>query len=359
MANARFNKAKLTGINTVTGPIRHHINDEAELFINDPTQLDRLKKTLGLEYRFLAPPGITTLDLCKQAAVNLLINCHFTVNQIDAIIFVTQTPDYWQPGNACLIHGQMSFPKSTAAFDVNQGCSGWIYGLYLAFSMIESGGCGNILLLAGDTVTQTINPKDRAVWPLFGDAGSATLIERSEEDLPSWFCLHTDGIGWENINIPAGGHRKPKSSITSVEKTDEDGNKRSEDNLYVNNIEVFGAMLREEPKAVKELLEFSKKTVEQVDLFVFHQANKFILHNLAIRIKAPILKVPMETISKFGNQSSASIPATLCDAIPDKLRQATKSVACSGFGVGLSWASCLINIGPLLDCSITQYQMEN
>lgn len=357
MPHACFQHVRITAVDTTTGPVVRHIDEDAGLYAADPGQLERLKQMVGLRTRHLAPPGVTTLDLCEQSARRVLAGCRLDPDLLDALVFVTQTPDHCQPCNACLLHGRLGLPKSVAAFDLNQGCSGWVYGLYVAAGMIEAGGCCRVLLLAGDTVTQSIHPRDRAVVPLFGDAGSATLVERTEAPSPSWFTLHSDGRGWQAIHIPAGGSRLPRSGATCVEATDADGGIRTPEHLHMNGIEVFNFTLREEPPAVRELLEYAGTSLDAVDHLVFHQANRFILENVAKRLRVPVAKVPVDMAGKYGNQSSASVPATLCDALGGILREDRRRLLCSGFGVGLSWASCLLEVGPLRHCRIGQFTL--
>lgn len=354
MPRARFAHVRIAAVDTTTGPVTRHIDEDAGLYASDPNQLVRLKQMVGVSTRHLAPPGVTTLDLCEESARRLLESAGTDPGSLDALVFVTQTPDYWQPCNACLLHGRLGLPKSVATFDLNQGCSGWVYGLYVAAGMIEAGGCRRVLLLAGDTVTQSIHPADRAVVPLFGDAGSATLVEWTETVSPSWFALHTDGRGWQAIHIPAGGYRRPKGPDTAQPMTDADGGVRTPEHLHMNGIEVFNFTLREEPSAVRELLEFAGVEAGAVDCFVFHQANRFILENLVKRIRVAPERVPMDIAGRYGNQSSASVPATLCDALAVRLAATPLRVLCSGFGVGLSWASCLLEVGPLRHCRIQQ-----
>ena len=355
MPNAQFNGPRITAVATTTGPVTRALEDEAHLFADNPVLLERMRSAVGVYRRHIAPRGITALDLCEDAARRLIAEAAIAPNSIDAIICVTQTPDHWQPCNANLLHGKLGLAKSALAFDVNQGCSGWVYGLYLAHCMVQSGGCRRVLLLAGDTVTQTIHRRDRSVVPLFGDAGSATLVQDGDPPARSWFALHSDGKGHAAIKIPAGAHRQPVDATTGIEATDAEGSVRTPENLYMNGLEVFNFTLREEPKAVRELMEFSGDSVATIDAFVFHQANRFILSNLAKRIQAPEAKVPWTTAERYGNQSSASIPAALCDALGARLQQQPLRLLCSGFGVGLSWASAVIEVGPLQHSSIQQY----
>ena len=355
MADCRFQNVIISALDVCTGPVSRHIDEDLALYAKDPGQLERLKKTVGVETRHFAPVGITTLDLCELSARRLLAGVNIDSATLDAVVFVTQTPDYFQPCNACLLHGRLGMGKHTIAFDINQGCSGWVYGLFVASSLIQGGNCRRVMLLAGDTVTQTIHPKDRSVVPLFGDAGSATLVEWVDGSQPSWFSLHTDGKGWSSICIPAGAARHPKSDETRVEREDADGSIRSSENLVMNGIEVFNFTLREEPKAVRELLQFASMSMEEIDLFVFHQANPFIIENIARRLKLSLDKVPTSTCRRYGNQSSASIPAAIADEVWKRHDADSRRLLCSGFGVGLSWASCIFDLGLLRHCCISQF----
>lgn len=353
---SRFDHISFSALAVCTGPLTRTLDDDAHLYADSPGQLERMRTMVGIERRHVAPRGVTTLDLCEAAALDLLSVKAVDPATLDAVLCVTQTPDHWQPCNANLLHGRLGLPKTAAAFDVNQGCSGWVYGLYLASAMLEAGGARRVLLLAGDTVTQCIHPRDRATAPLFGDAGSAALVERSGDASPAWFALHSDGMGHGAIKIPAGAFRQPAGPATRVESTAEDGSVRTPENLFMSGIEVFNFTLREEPGAVRELLAFAEAEVEDVDAFVFHQANPFILKNLAKRLRLPEEKVPMDTARRFGNQSSASVPAALAHDLGEVLSRERKRVLCSGFGVGLSWASCLLDIGPMKHLRIFQHR---
>ncbi len=353
---ARFDHITLSALSVCTGPQTRTLDDDAHLYADSPGQLQRMRSMVGIERRHVAPRGVTTLDLCEAAARDLFSAAEVDTSSVDAVLCVTQTPDHWQPCNANLLHGRLGLSKGAAAFDVNQGCSGWVYGFYLAAAMLEAGGARRVLLLAGDTVTHCIHPRDRATVPLFGDAGSAALVERSNDAAPAWFALHSDGTGHGAIKVPAGAFRQPAGPETSVESIAEDGSVRTPENLFMSGIEVFNFTLREEPGAVRELLAFADTEAESVDAFVFHQANPFILKNLAKRLRLPEEKVPMDTARRFGNQSSASVPAALAHDLGEVLSRERRRVLCSGFGVGLSWASCLLDIGPAKHIHIFQYQ---
>lgn len=343
---------RLAGVASCAGPVIRTLDDDAELFAAVPEQLDKVRRFVGIERRALAPPGVTALDLGEAATRRLLTRLMVDVETIDAVIFVTQSADHFQPSNANILHGRLGMAKSVAAFDVNQGCSGWVYAAWLAGCLINSGGCDRVLVLAGDTISQTIHPRDRTLVPLFSDACAASLFERDPNGGEWFFDLYSDGSGWRAIEIPAGAHRQPHGPSATAEITDDEGNIRSAANLHMNGVEVFNFTLREEPKAIHTMLEYAAITTDDVDAFVFHQANRFILSNLAKRLRVPMEKVPCQTLSDFGNQSSASIPAVLCHDLASQLSNQPLRLLCSGFGVGLSWASCIASPGPLQCCEI-------
>lgn len=352
MAQARFQHVGIEAIIGCAGPVERTLDeDAAALFSDAPEQVARIRDFVGIRSRRIAPRGVTALDLCEKAAKAALAG-----SIPDAIVFVTQTPDHPQPSNANLLHGRLGLPKHVACFDINQGCSGWVYGMWVAASLAESGGCGTVLLCAGDTISQIIHPKDRAVVPLFGDAGSATLLRRRPAPgEPLHFSLHSDGSGHAAICVPDGGARTPLSERSRVETSDADGNVRDPASLLMNGLEVFNFTLREEPGAVKSLLAQAGLASGDIDHLVFHQANKFILTNLAKRVGIPLDRVPMGTLAAYGNQSSASIPFAIAHELSGSLATAPRRVLASGFGVGLSWASMVGLIGPIPRCQTLSF----
>lgn len=356
MPKCRFKDVKIAGMVTCVPPMEKCIDEELELFGGNLKQLERLKKTIGLSKRRVVDADTTAADLCERATRRLIEQAAVDIQQIDSMICVTQTPDYSQPCNAAVLHGRLGLSKSCAAFDVNLGCSGYVYGLWLAHSLIASGACQHVLLLAGDTISRLVHPKDRAVAPLFGDGGSASLIQRSAGAPTAYFSLQTDGSGYDKLIVPAGGARQPYSAETAEVAEDETGNFRSPENLFMDGAEIFNFSITEEPRSVKELLEYAETSSEAVDYFVFHQANRYILGNIAKRLKLDLAKVPMQTVERYGNQSSASIPSAICGELAAALAdRASTRMLLSGFGVGLSWASALVEVDPLSVCELIDY----
>jgi len=354
MPKSRFNHVQISGIVTCVPPTEKRIDDEIELFGGNVKQIERLKKTIGLDRRRVVDDGTTAADLCEAAARRLLAKSAVSKAEIDALICVTQTPDYPQPCNAAVLHGRLALPTDCAAFDVNLGCSGYVYGLWLAHMMVSAGGCKRVLLLAGDTISRVVNLKDRAVAPIFGDGGSATFVESSAHAAPSWFSLKTDGSGFDKLIVPAGGARTPYSAETAQAHTDEGGNSRSAEELFMDGAEIFNFSIQVEPRAVKELLEFAELEMDAIDHFVFHQANRYILTNIAKRLKIEVNKVPMRTVERYGNQSSASIPCAICGELAEQVQSGSRRVLLSGFGVGLSWASAVLDLADLSVCEIIE-----
>ncbi|MFH2033463.1 MAG: ketoacyl-ACP synthase III, partial [Candidatus Margulisiibacteriota bacterium] len=323
----------------------------------DPKQIARIKNVIGLNERYVSDVDTTTADLCQEAAIILLKGLNVNIQDIDGLILVTQTPDYYsQPFTAACLHAKLGLSKDCLAYDVNLGCSGFVYGQWLAHMMVSSGTCKNVLLLVGDTTSKICHPRDRAVAPLFGDAGTATLIQRSQQENPTFFTLHTDGTGFHNIIVPAGGCRMPRSSETSIEVEYDDGNVRTKEHLYMNGGEVFNFTMRELPPAMKEIFEFSGKTIEQIDYVVFHQANKYIITNIARRLNLPMDKAPAETTGRYGNLSSASIPATICDVLSNEVSSSSKELVLAGFGVGFSWATCAVKLDSIFCPEVQLYK---
>jgi len=359
MPQALFNHAKIAGIVTVVPKNYRDIDEDVDLLYNgDIKQVERIKKSIGLNRRHILKGDSTTADLCEEAANNLLDNLQIDRDSIDTIIVVTQTPDYFQPSTASYLHGRLNLGVNCASFDVNQGCSGYVYGLWLGFMMVESGSCKNVLLLVGDTLSKVINKNDSNVATLFGDAGTATLIQKSETQTKSYFTIHSNGKKFDTIIQPQGAFRKPSMKNINDERIFETSEKRGLEDLYMDGGEVFNFSIMVEPEAIREILELSNSTEEDIDYIIFHQANKYIISNIARRLKFPLEKAPSETTGKYGNQSSASIPCTICDSINKQLASKSLNLVLSGFGVGLSWASCKLELGDIYCPDVIFYEEE-
>jgi 3-oxoacyl-[acyl-carrier-protein] synthase III len=299
----------------------------------------------GVAVRGVAAENETALDLGVAAARRLFANGDCAAEEIDFLLFCTQSPDYFTPTSACVMQDRLGLKTSCGAIDFNQGCSGYVYGLTLAKSLIEAGTASNVLFVTADTYTKFINRRDRSIRTLFGDGAAATLVSAVDADseMIGPLVLGTDGRGAKEIIVPAGGLRCPPTAETAIEKQDDAGNWRSAEDLYMNGADVFSFALRTVPPAVGELLAKSGLTLDQIDFFVLHQANKFILERLRGKMKIPAEKFWID-MENCGNTVSSTIPIALESAIEQKRIKPGDRVALVGFGVGYSWGAALIRI---------------
>lgn len=308
----------------------------------DAESVREIVDKVGIKQRRFAPEGICASDLCFAAADRLIADMEIDRQTIDLLIFVSQTPDYRMPATSVLLQDRLGLAKTTAAFDINLGCSAFIYGLSVAFAMMQTGGFRRALLLDGETRSRIYHPKDRKTAFLFGDGGVAAIIENDPKYGDSYFSLNTDGSKESLIKMDAGGYRNPSSVETLKEKVvDEHGNIRTDEHGYMNGADVFNFVLLEIPGNIKSTLQYAGTTQDEVDYFLFHQANSYMNGYLAKKLKLPAEKVP-SCIEYFGNTSSVSIPLTMATQMQDTLPQPHKLLL-SGFGVGMSWASCVLN----------------
>lgn len=358
MTKLKFTKAKISGVCTVIPDKKVFLDDES-YFYSDISKLQRMKSVVGLSERTVANAQTTPSDLMLYAANKILKGMNINPDSIDALICVQDNPDYKIPPNSCILHGKLKLPLSCMAFDINHGCTGYIYGLCIAFSMIESG-CKKILLLVGDTKSHTINIKDRICAPIFGDGAAATLVESSETENSSYFVIGTEGCKFENIMIPAGGARMPSDSSTQIETSDEYGNIRSLNNFRMNGKNVFDFTITRVPENIMEVLEFANVENEKIDYFVLHQANKSIIYNIASRLGIENKeKFPIKTLEKYGNLAIASIPSVLNDQLTSSLTKSENILLLSGFGTGLSFGSAIVKTNCIYAPNTVIYKGED
>ena len=305
-------------------------------------KVKRLKRSTGVESVHVVSLGETAADLCFSAAKHIFEAGEITRESVDAIVFVSISPDYRAPGNAGILQERLGLSQDVVALDLTFGCSAYPYGLYEAAMLIKAGGCNRVLLCNGDTQSTLVNDKDRAMKMLVGDAGTATIVEAGED---TWnFYIKTVGKGYKDLIIPAGGCRLPSTEETRREQEDEDGNIRRLVDLYMNGGEVMNFSLTEVPIAVESLCQQMNVTKKDIDLFALHQPNKLILDFLQNGMELDEHKCPVG-IGNVGNTASASIPlllTTLKSRGYDYL-QAKRVIAC-GFGIGLSVAAVSLNL---------------
>lgn len=299
----------------------------------------------GINVRSIAATDECASDLGVMAARRLFETGACLPEEVDFLLFCTQSPDYFTPTTACTMQSRLGLGTHCGAIDINQGCSGYVYSLAVAKSLIETSMARNVLLVTADTYTKFINTKDRTNRTLFGDGAAATLVAavESEVELIGPFVFGTDGRGARQIIVPAGGLRQPINSEALVEAEDENGNWRSASNLYMNGGEVFSFTLQTVPRALNQLLEKSGLSMDEIDCFVPHQANKFMLERLRAKMKIPAEKFIID-LEESGNTVSSTIPLALLNAKERGQIKAGKTIVLVGFGVGYSWAGAVARI---------------
>lgn len=303
--------------------------------------VDKIYKKTGIIERRIVSNNETALDLAFEACSKILSIDSSIRDEIDYIIFCTQSPDYKLPTTACILQSRLELSKSIGAIDINQGCSGFVYALGLSKALIETKQSKCVLLVTAETYTKYINPNDKSVRTLFGDGAAATIVKESEIDGLTAFEYATDGSGANNLIVKDGGAKNPINEQSSVEILDSSANKRSNQNLYMNGAEVFTFTLTAVKDMVQRVLNNSELKIEEIDHFVFHQPNKFMLDQIMVTCGIP--KEKLHRNYKFiGNTVSSTIPILLKDLDSECKLQLGQKILICGFGVGYSAAGSII-----------------
>ncbi|NIF05506.1 ketoacyl-ACP synthase III [Chryseobacterium sp. Tr-659] len=294
---------------------------------------ERIREKVGITQRHISSENETVLDLAVKSSEKIFEN--YDRNKVDFILFCTQSPEYFLPTTACILQDRLGLRKNIGAIDFNLGCSGFVYGLAFAKGLIAAGIAQSILLVTSETYTKHINPKDKGNRSIFGDASASAIVERAEGGSDYKFCLGTDGSGAENLIVKKGAF-----------KTDFEQNPEHEfepQNLYMNGPEIFNFTIENIPGLVRETLEENKMTMDDIDHFVFHQANSFMLNYLRKKTKIPAEKFYID-MENTGNTVSATIPIALKNMMEKGMLKEGDKVLLAGFGVGYSWGATIMEI---------------
>jgi 3-oxoacyl-[acyl-carrier-protein] synthase-3 len=299
-----------------------------------------IESKLGIKSRYIVDQNETALDLAYHAASKVLRK--YDRSKIDFLILCTQSPDYFLPTSACILQTKLNLGKNVGAFDFNLGCSGYIYGLGLAKSLLSSNMAKSILLVMSDTYSKHINKLDFANRSIFGDGATASIIESNEIDHLYEFVFGTDGSGFNNLIIPNGGVKNRYEDNPKLIEL-KNGNMNTNNDLYMNGPEIFNFTIEIIPKLIDDVLEKNKKNIEEIDYFIFHQANSFMLNYLRKKLRIPKDKF-YNNILETGNTVSSTIPIALKDCMENEIVQSGDLVMLCGFGVGYSWGATIIKI---------------
>lgn len=344
MAIIKFNNI---GIRAISACVPKKIESNRELsYLLPEEEIEKTIESIGIEERRIADADCCSSDLCFKAAEKLLQDNEIAPESLDALIFVSQTSDYHQPATAPILQHRLGLSKETITFDINLACSGFVYGLSTAFAYANLG--KRVLLLVGETMSKIVSRNDKVNTPLFGDAGTATLIEQGDYG-KAVFSLHSDGSGALVMHIPYGGFRNQSCMDGFKEEVDADGSIRTGEQFRMDGMGVFNFGMKEEPKDIKQLLAECEMTMDEVDLLIYHQANKFMTDFFSKKLKISTDKTPY-SLKRFGNTSSASIPLTIVSEMKTNYPE-REHVILSGFGAGLSWGSIMLD---LRKCAISK-----
>ena len=340
--------SRIVGVSCVVPKKLLCLYDEPELYDGNQKKIKRVVESSGFLNRRVADYDVTTSDLCCKAVLDLFANTKTKAGDIDALIFVSYTGDYIMPATSYVLHNRLGLSEDCICMDIPQACSGYEIALYQA-AMLINGGLKNVLLCVGDTFSKFSDMFRNHTAPVFGDAGTATLVTRDENAAPWHFSLNTDSSGYDALICKNGGFRNPFTKDMFYE----DGKP-----MYLSGMDgarVFDFTMKRVQDSVAKILEYAEKQASDIDYFVMHQANKMILQNIALALGVPSEKMPIGTMTEYGNQCGASIPCTFSYMIRDALQNNANKVLLSGFGVGLSWANCILDINKIYCSDLIEY----
>lgn len=340
-----FHNLKISAVSSAVPTKIVSVDEFADKFGAD--YVEKFKASTGIKQFHQTAEHQTASDLCYVAAERIFDEKNLERDSIGALVFVAHSTDYRRPATACVLHKRLKLSKDCVAFDISLGCSAFVYGLQTVCSLMQSSNIDRALLLVGETLTKMTNPKDKSVAMLFGDGGSAVLVEKTEKDSLIQGILKSDGTGYKAIIAPGGGFRN--LNAPHDEFVWPDGNIRSLYNTVMQGEDVFSFTITDVPRTIKEFLKTTETTVEDYDCFAFHQANQFISQMLCKKLKISPEKMPL-CLDRFGNPSAPAIPLVMCDKYGEKNDDEDLKFLMCGFGVGLSWGVCsaTINIKDIM-----------
>lgn len=350
-----FHNKKISGILTVLPHKAVKFEDEMVNYSFSPAKCMKLKLAMGYNEHRIAESGQCSSDFCRFGLQYLFDNGLLSKDDIDALLFVSQSPDYYMPPTSNILHGHFGLKHDCLCLDINQGCAGFEIGLIQAFMLLEQPAINKVVLMNADVLSPKVSDRDRNSKPLIGDAASITIVEKSDDDNTIFANVKMDGAGAFALNIPAGGFRMPSTVETAIMEQDAAGNFRSKNNLVMQGDDVFNFVQREVPPMIEHLFEVSGTNREDVDWFMFHQPNKFMLHKLADKLGIPHDKMPANVVENFGNASGVTVPTCISFNLGNQIVDGSKKMCLAGFGVGLTWSSILIEMKNLMFNKIIEF----
>ena len=346
----KFAGKKISGILSILPEQEILFDDEVESYNFPTAQTMRLKKIMGYDKHRVIKESSAPSDLCVSGLNYLFEKNLLAPEHIDALVVVTQTPDYFMPPTSNVIQGKTHLRKDIICMDINQACAGFLMGLFQSFMLLGLNEINKVVLINVDTFSKKVSKKDRNSYPLAGDAASVTIIENDLSARDIFFNLYMDGARYDALIVPSGGFRTPSTPETMQLRITEDGNMRALDHLTMNGTAVFNFVQTEVPPMIEQLMEYANCKKDDVDWFLFHQPNKFMLEKLASKMCVPFDKMPMNIVTEFGNSSGVTIPLNITHNLGDRLSNEGFLCCLAGFGAGLTWSSMLIELSGFGFC---------
>ncbi len=347
----KFSGMKIGGVLSVLPKTEYDYDEETKAFADLQTR--RLKRIMGFSKRRAALETTTTGDFCLAGVRHLLETGKVSKEEIGAVLVLSVTPDYFMPQMSNIIQGELGLSKDIVCMDISQACAAYVLGLYQGFMVLEHlPDDKKVLMCTGDVLCRK-NP----AWPLSepsfgGDAATVTVLEKDSAASDVFVSVYNDGTQREALIMHAGGFRMPRSPETAIVRDTGYGNRRSYDDLWMDGSAVFNFVQKEIPIAIDELLAYAKKSKEEIDWYLFHQPNKFMLQKLAQRMGINMKKMPMNIVETFGNSSGSCVGVNICHNLGEQAIKQSYTCCLSGFGGGLAWASAVLDIGPVDFCDM-------
>lgn len=335
------------GIRALSATVPHRIvktRSMTDLYSEE--EIEKFVSATGVEERRFAEPDQCASDFCYKSACQIFDETDIKREDIDALFFVSQTPDYKIPGTSGILQAKLGLSNDTIVYDINMSCSGFIHGLLMAYNFLQQPHINNVMLMVGETLSRMISLQDKGTGKLLGDAGIVAVLSKGEQFGESFFSMKTEGDNLESVIVKAGAARMPSSAETIKMQEWEDGSTRNLEQIIMVGDDVFSFAISVLPRDIKRLLEFAGKSIDEVDLYAFHQANNFMSNYVAKKAKANPDKI-LYSIQKFGNTAGTSIP--LCLVVNREKIQYNNSILMNAIGAGFAYGTVLLNIA---DCNI-------
>jgi 3-oxoacyl-[acyl-carrier-protein] synthase III len=352
----KFYNKKITGIISILPKNKVYFKNEINNYNFSKKQSLKLAKIMGYSARRVVNEKTSVSDLCVFGLNYLFKNKLLKRDKIDALVLITQSPDYFLPPTSNVISGKINLRSDVICLDINQGCAGYEVGLIQAFMLLEQKNISKVIVLNADVLSKKVSIKDRNSRPLIGDGATITIVEKSKANEEINAYIKMDGKKYDSLIIPAGGFKQQSNSNTKKLKKDKFGNSRSLENLLMKGDDIFNFVITKVPEMLKTIYKDLKINKKYFDYYFFHQPNKFILEKLANKIEIPNSKLPSNIVENFGNGSGITVPLNICFNLGNKATKKKYKVCLGGFGVGLTWSIIVCNIKKLSFCKIIEFK---